>query len=97
MKNFKHILMALFISGLFTGCFLDDDNTFHTPAQNDVNVTEQNNNNDNSNNNTDTNEDNTAATQFSIDVQSVLNQNEDDEPLEISDTVDETSSFNTLL
>lgn len=42
-------------------------------------------------------DDNNSNTQFYYDVQTVLQQNEDDEPLEIVDTVDETSSFDALL
>ena len=41
-------------------------------------------------------EDNTE-TQFASDLKTVLAQTEDDEPLEIVDTIDETTSFNTLL
>lgn len=38
-----------------------------------------------------------STTQFSSDVQVVLSQSEDDEPLEIVDTVDTTTSFDALL
>jgi hypothetical protein len=38
-----------------------------------------------------------STTQFSSDISSVLAQSENDEPLEITDTVDETTSFDSLL
>ena len=44
-----------------------------------------------SNNNTSEN------SQFFYDIQTALVQNEDDEPLEITDTVDDSTSFDTLL
>jgi hypothetical protein len=105
MKNLKHVLMALLILGSFTGCFLDDDNTFYTAPQNESNVTNQNsdaNNNNDGNDNADnadneTGQGSNTQTQFASDLQTVLSQNEDDEPLEITDTTDESSSFNTLL
>lgn len=40
---------------------------------------------------------NNNNTQFSFDVRTVLDQSEDDEPLEIIDTVDESTSFDSLL
>ena len=45
----------------------------------------------------DDNNSSNTTTQFSSDVSSVLSQNEDDEPLEIIDTVDDSTSFDSLL
>ena len=36
-------------------------------------------------------------TQFFNDVTAVLNQNEDDEPLEVTDSVDDSTNFDSLL
>lgn len=40
--------------------------------------------------------DNEAKTDFFYDVQNALQQNENDEPLEIQDTNDESSNFDSL-
>ena len=45
----------------------------------------------------DNNNSSSTTTQFSSDVSSVLSQNEDDEPLEITDTLDDSTSFDSLL
>lgn len=71
--------------GTFSGCYLDDDNNTSNVESNltdEVNETE---------------DPDTGATQFSFDIQSVLAQSEDDEPLEITDTLDESTTFDSLL
>ncbi|CAA6827354.1 MAG: Unknown protein [uncultured Sulfurovum sp.] len=45
----------------------------------------------------DDNNNSSGTTQFKSDVQSVLAQNEDAEPLEITDTFDDSTSFDSLL
>jgi hypothetical protein len=84
MKILKYILMTLFVMGMFTGCPLDDDNSLQTNLTDDVNDTSDS-------------EVNQDTTQFSLDLKSVLAQAEDDEPLEITDTVDDSTSFDSLL
>ena len=69
--------------GTFSGCFVDE-NSLKTNLTDDVNDT----------NNSDVNQDNT---QFFFDVKSVITQTEDDEPLEITDRVDDSTNFDSLL
>jgi hypothetical protein len=42
-------------------------------------------------------DDNNSNTEFSNNVRAALSQSENDEPLEITDTVDESTSFDSLL
>ncbi|CAA6823982.1 MAG: Unknown protein [uncultured Sulfurovum sp.] len=45
----------------------------------------------------DNNNDGNSETVFATDVKAVLSQSENDEPLEISDSVDTTTNFDALL
>ena len=92
MKKFKNILLIGLLAMMFDGCYFDDDNNTKTPLV-ETNTTE-------TNTTEDTNEEEIAGTdktQFYADLLTVLEQNEDDEPLDVTDTLDETSNFNDLL
>lgn len=82
--------MSLMLMGTFSGCYLDDDNDFTDTQENDSNGTGDS----NETNNSDLNQGNT---QFFFDVKNVVSQGEDDEPLEITDTIDDSTSFDSLL
>lgn len=89
--------MSVMLMGTFSGCYLDDDNDFtdtQTNLQtNDVNQTDNIEDSDTSDDST-LNEGNT---QFFFDVQNVISQNEDDEPLELTDSIDDSTNFDELL
>ena len=77
--------MSVMLMGTFSGCYLDDDNDF-TDTQTNLQTNDVN--------QTDNNEGNT---QFFFDVQNVISQNEDDEPLELTDSIDDSTNFDELL
>jgi PBP1b-binding outer membrane lipoprotein LpoB len=101
MKILKQLIPIALAIMLFNGCSSSSD----SKKSNLIDVTDTNNsennnseNNNSENNNSENNEDpNTEATQFYSDIVEVLTQTEDDEPLEIVDTEDTTSNFNSLL
>jgi ABC-type Fe3+-hydroxamate transport system substrate-binding protein len=53
--------------------------------------------NSNSNSNSNSSNNVNTKTEFFKTVEAVINQKEDDEPLAIEDSIDNSSSFNTLL